>query len=81
MYSTHALIQTRKGQTFLFKLTNVEVKLGFLRNKKETSVSLFKTFLSYLKVPNGRLLLLLSKVLIDLTSNASSVRLDCVPYV
>ena len=50
-YSTHPLIRTRKRQAFLFKLTEIEVKLGFLRNTKEPSFSLFKTFISYLKSP------------------------------
>ena len=56
IYSTDPLIRTLKGQTFLFELRKfelikIEVKLGFLGNTKETSLSLFKTFISYLKSP------------------------------
>ena len=35
----------------MFELTEIEVKLGFLRNTKETSFSLVKTFISNLKCP------------------------------
>ena len=56
MYSTYPLIRTGKGQTFFFELTNARInrnwgKIEYLRNTKEMSFSLFKTFISYLKSP------------------------------
>ena len=35
----------------MFELTKMDLKLGLLRNTKETSFSMFKTFTSYLKSP------------------------------
>ena len=64
----------------MLKLTEIEVKFAFFRNMKKKSLSLFKTFISYLKSPNT-FLLLLSKVLIDLAFSVTNVILDCVPLV